>query len=240
MIKNSPRASGDAGPYADKLRNLHLEAWMTKQFSIDPVRSAVLILDYQSAIVSIYAGGQQEELLSRAAGVLAQARSCGLAVIYVQVGFRPNLPEISPRNLLLSAIKSSPRHQQLFQGADGAIHSAVAPEGDDIIITKRRVNAFVGTDLEMILRAKEIDTLIMFGIATSGVVLSTLLQAADADYRLFVIKDCCADLDQELSNCLVDKLFVRQAIVITASEFIDALGPRLKDSEGIERSESGE
>jgi nicotinamidase-related amidase len=197
---------------------------MSKQFLFDPARAAVLSIDYQSAIVSIYAGSQQEELLSRAASVLAQARSSGMAVLHVQVGFRPNLPEISPRNLLLGAIKSSPHHQQLFQGAAGAIHSAVAPEGDDIVITKHRVSAFTGTDLEMILRANDIDTLVMLGIATSGVVLSTLLQAADADYRLFVVRDCCADLDQELHTNLIDKLFVRQATVITANEFVDALG----------------
>jgi nicotinamidase-related amidase len=176
-------------------------------------------MDYQSAIVSIYAGPQQGELLTRAAAVLRRARQSGTLVIYVQVGFRPNLPEISPRNLLLSAIRDSPKRQQLFQGPAGAIHSAVAPEGDDIVVTKHRVSAFAGTDLEMILRAKGVDTLVLFGIATSGVVLSTLLEAADADYRLYVVRDCCADLDQELHACLVDKLFGRQATVITADEF---------------------
>ncbi|MBO0797428.1 MAG: cysteine hydrolase [Blastocatellia bacterium] len=172
-----------------------------------------------------YAGDKKEELVSRAARVLAQARSSGVTVIHIQVGFRPNLPEISPRNPVFSSIKSSPKHQQLFQGAAGAIHSTVAPAGDDIVITKHRISAFRGTDLEMILRAKDIDTLILFGIATSGVVLSTLLEAIDADYRMFVIEDCCADLDRELHACLMDKLFVRYATVISASEFVDALGP---------------
>jgi len=50
----------------------------------------------------------------------------------------------------------------------------------------------------MILRAKEIDTLVLFGIATSGVVLSTLLDASDADYRLIVVKDCCLDNDADV------------------------------------------
>ena len=63
------------------------------------------------------------------------------------------------------------------------------------------------------------------GIATSGVVLSTLLQAGDADYRLIVIKDACADLDQELHACLMEKLFVKHATVVTADEFVDACGP---------------
>ena len=69
-------------------------------------------------------------------------------------------------------------------------------------MTKHRVGAFAGTDLEMILRAGEIDTLMLLGIATSGVVLSTLLDAADADYRLAVVTDCCADRDAELDACL--------------------------------------
>lgn len=195
---------------------------MPAQLSLDPTRSAVLSMDYQTAIVSIYAK-DQEDLLARAASVLKRARSSRMAVIHVRVGFRPGFPEISPRNVLFGAIKNSVKHQQLFEGAAGAIHPAVAPEGDDITITKHRVSAFAGTDLDMILRAKDIDTLIMFGIATSGVVLSTALHAADTDYRLVVIKDCCADLDIEVHDCLVDKVFPRRATVVSAGEFLDAL-----------------
>lgn len=194
---------------------------MPNQFSFDPSRSAVLSMDLQTAIVSIYV--EDQELLSRAGNVLHRARDSGMCVIHVQVGFRPGLPEVSPRNLLLSAIKSSPKHQQLFQGPAAAIHPEVAPQQGDIVITKHRVDAFAGTDLEMVLRAKDIDTLVLFGIATSGVVLSTLLHAADADYRLAVIKDCCADRDLDVHDCLIDKVFPRQASVMTASEFVDAL-----------------
>lgn len=195
---------------------------MSAQFSFDAARSAVLSMDYQTGIVSIYAKGQ-ETMVARATSVLQKARLAGMLAIHVQVGFRPGLPEISSRNLLFGALKASPQHQRLFQGESGAIHSAVAPEGDDIVVTKHRVNAFAGTDLEMILRAKDIDTLVMFGIATSGVVLSTLLHASDSDYRVFVIKDCCADLDQELHTCLIDNLFPRRATVLTAEDFEGAL-----------------
>ena len=88
---------------------------------------------------------------------------------------------------------------------------------------KNRVSAFAGTDLDLLLRANGIDTLILFGIATSGVVRSTLVQAFDADYRLVVIKDCCADVDAELHSCLIDRFFSRIASVITTSEFAEAL-----------------
>ena len=175
---------------------------------IDAARTAVLSMDMQTAIVSIYTK-DQPDLVTSAAGVLRKARERGLSVFHVQVGFRPGLPEISTRNLLFSRIKNSVQHQQIFQGPGGAIHPAVAPEGEDIVITKHRISAFSGTDLDMVLRAKEIEILILFGIATSGVVLATLLDALDADYRLIVVKDCCADADPEVHHCLVEKLFPR-------------------------------
>ena len=196
---------------------------MPAQLSLDPARTAVLSMDLQTGIVSIYV--KDEQLLTRAANVLQHARAAGMRVIHVTVTFRLNLPEVSTRNRVLAAIKSSPQHQRLFQGPSAAIHPALGPEADDIVIIKHRVSAFPGTDLEMILRANNIENLVLFGIATSGVVLSTLREAADTDYRLVVIKDCCADLDQELHKCLLDKLFPTQADVLTASEFLSSLKP---------------
>jgi nicotinamidase-related amidase len=195
---------------------------MSPSLSLDTTRAAVLSMDLQAAIVSIYTKGDSE-LVARAADVLKEAREHGLTVIHIQVGFRPGLPEISLRNPLLCAIKNSIQHQRLFQGTAGAIHPAVAPQHEDILITKHRISAFAGTDLEMILRARDIDTLILFGIATSGVVLSTLLHASDADYRLFLVKDCCIDLDEEVHACLINKVFPRLATVLDANDYIEAL-----------------
>ena len=72
----------------------------------------------------------------------------------------------------------------------------------------------------MILRANDIDTLVLFGIATSGVVLSTLIEASDADYRLAVIGDCCADLDSALHDCLIQRFFPKRGSVFTSEGFI--------------------
>ncbi len=195
---------------------------MAIEVPLDPAHTAVLSMDMQTAIVSIYAGGD-DGLVMRAAEVLQQCRERRMTVIHVQVGFRPGLPEISSRNALFSAIRSSPQRQQLFQGDGGRIHPAVAPTGEDIVITKHRISAFTGTDLDMILRAKEIETLLMFGIATSGVVLSTLLDAVDADYRGVVVRDCCADQDAEVHAVLVEKFFPRRGSVVTAAELLEHL-----------------
>src|SRR5271170_2596625 len=194
---------------------------MSAAFPIDPARTAVLSLDCQAGIVSIYTKGDKDAFLERAAGVLNHARASNMTVIHVKVDFRPGLPEVSARNQLFGAIKASPQHQSLFQEPLGSIHPALAPADNEIIVTKHRISAFAGTDLAMILRVSDIDTLVLFGIATSGVVLSTLLEACDADFRLAVIKDCCADLDVDLHNALLAKLFPQRATVLSAADFVN-------------------
>ncbi|WP_158941434.1 isochorismatase family cysteine hydrolase [Granulicella sp. S190] len=193
---------------------------MSDAFRLDPARTAILSMDCQSAIVSIYTKNDQNAFLERAASVLNHARAADMTVIHVKVGFRPGLPEVSPHNKLFGAIKTSPQHQKIFEEPLGTIHPTLAPTETEIIITKHRVSAFTGTDLAMILRANHLDTLVLFGIATSGVVLSTLLEASDSDLRLVVIKDCCADLDTDLHNALIERLFPSRAIVLSAADFL--------------------
>ncbi len=196
---------------------------MSTRFPIYPAHTAILSMDCQTGIVSLYVKDDKDAFLNRASSALNHARSTRMTVIHVQVGFRPGLPEVSSRNLLSGAIKSSAQHQKLFQGPLGAIPPAIAPKEGEIIVTKHRVSAFAGTDLAMILRANDIDTLVLFGIATSGVVLSTLLEASDDDFRLAVIKDCCADLDSNLHDCLINRFFPpSRAAVLTVREFVEA------------------
>jgi nicotinamidase-related amidase len=188
----------------------------------DLSQTAVLSMDLQNAIVTHYVK-DQDDFLPRVAGVLKAARDRQMRIIHVQVGFRPGAPEISVRNQLFGAIKNSVQWQQIFQGPAGAIHPAVAPQPDEIVITKHRISAFAGTDLDMILRANDIDTLVLFGIVTSGVVLATLLHACDADYRLIVVKDCCTDQDPEVHDALTAKVFPRLATVLDANALLEAL-----------------
>ncbi len=185
--------------------------------SIDRARTAVLIMDYQSGIVGNFGGSDQAGLLQRTQAVLVAARAARIQVVYVVIGFRPGHPEISPRNSAFGGVKQS----GIFATGDpkAEIDSAVAPQAGDIIVTKRRVSAFSGSDLELVLRSNGIETLVLMGIATSGVVLSTVRQAADADYELVVLSDCCADRDPEVHRCLMEKVFPRQAKIMTGEAF---------------------
>ena len=195
---------------------------MADTFAIDPAHTAILSMDCQVGIVSIYTRDAKDAFLDRVASALNHARATGMTIIHIKVGFRPGLPEISSRNALFGAIKSSEQHQRLFQEPLGAIPDTIAPRGDEIVITKHRISAFSGTDLAMILRANDIDTLVLYGIATSGVVLSTLVEAADADYRLAVISDCCADLDSAIHDCLIQRFFPTRGSVFSSEGFIAA------------------
>ncbi len=183
---------------------------------LEPSRTALLIMDVQRQIVSRYPA-DSGSFLARVGKVAEAARSAGIQVIYVIVSFRPGYPEISPRNLSFTAIKGS------GQFVDDQVHEAVAPRPGEIVVVKRRVSAFSGSDLDLILRGHDINHLILTGIKTSGVVLSTLRQAADADYRLTVLSDCCLDNDAEVQSVLVGKIFPPQATVMTSESLIAAL-----------------
>jgi nicotinamidase-related amidase len=100
---------------------------------------------------------------------------------------------------------------------DTAIDPRVAPEPGDIIVRKTRVGAFSTTDLDEQLRARDITTLILAGISTSGVVLSTVRAAADLDYRVYVLEDACADTDPVVHETLTRRVYPRQCYVVTVA-----------------------
>jgi nicotinamidase-related amidase len=182
-------------------------------------RTALLVMDYQKGVVAML-GDKAAPFIERTAALIAAARAASVRVIYVVVGFRPGFPEISPRNQGFSTIKQSGRFDD---PSVSDVIDAVRPTDHEPTVTKRRVGPFGGTDLEVILRSQGIETLVLAGISTSGVVLSTVRHASDADYRLIIASDCCADTDQEVHTVLMTKVFPRQATVTTSDELIATL-----------------
>jgi nicotinamidase-related amidase len=174
-------------------------------------------MDVQTVVVDHY---PDPTYLPRLGEAISAARADGIPVIYVVVGFRPGFPEISTRNKMFGPLTRSTA--VVSSEATTQIHPDVAPEPGDIIVTKRRVSAFAGSDLEMVLRASGIDHLVLTGIATSGVVLSTVRQAADMDFALTVLSDGCLDADLEVHRVLTDKVFPRQADVTTVADWVAA------------------
>ena len=188
--------------------------------SLTAQTTAVLFMDFQHGIVARIPE-QADALLQRARTALDAARAAGAFVGYVRVGFRPGYPEVSERNLGFAALRGS--GFALLGNPDTQVVDALTPLESEPVVVKHRVGAFSGTELEILLRARKIDTLVLFGISTSGVILSTVRHAADHDYRIVVASDGCADFDPEVHRVLMEKVFPRQATVTTTSEIVGVL-----------------
>jgi nicotinamidase-related amidase len=185
----------------------------------DRPATALLVMDMENGIVERFG----DAVLEPAARAITAARDAGAPVIYVRVAFRAGHPEISPRNRTFGALRATGAMAEDDEST--AIHPAVAPEPGDVVVVKRRVSAFAGSDLDLVLRAGGIEHLALCGIATSGVVLSTLRQAADLDFGLTVLRDACADADDEVHRVLLEKVFPRQAEVVDVAAWAASLAP---------------
>jgi nicotinamidase-related amidase len=189
--------------------------------TLDKSKTVLLMADFHADGMGTNPIVQERQTFQRAREVLDAARNAGVFVAYIVVNFRTGYPEISDRNKTFSQRKSS----GLVPAKDpvSLIHSSVTPREGEPVIVKHRVNAFFGTDLDMVLRARGVDTLVLMGHATSGVILSTVRYAADADYRIVVVEDGCADQSPEVHQMLMERVFPRQADVVGSSELVAAL-----------------
>jgi nicotinamidase-related amidase len=177
---------------------------------IDPMRSALLVMDYQNGVVGRIADA--EDLLARAAETIALVRARGGQIGYVRVGFADGE---APAGTMGRRIGAGAALAGFHADASGTqIHETVAPRDGDIVVRKTRVGPFGTTDLDAQLRERGIDTLLLAGISTSGVVLSAVRDGHDRDYRLVVISDLCADPDPEVHDFLIERIFPRQTEVI--------------------------
>jgi nicotinamidase-related amidase len=178
--------------------------------------TALLVMDVQDAIVKNLS--DSSTLLHNINNAIQKARANNMPVIYIVVGFRIGYPEVSPHNKGFTALRNGGRvldNEEAYR-----VDISIAPEAGDVVIIKKRVSAFTGSDLEVVLRSMGIRHIVLSGIATSGVVLSTLREAADKDYEITVIADCCADADEEVHRVLTTKVFPRQAEVVTAEQWL--------------------
>jgi len=173
-------------------------------------------MDFQNGIVERLG---QPSVIEAARQAVDTARTAGIPVMFVRVAFRPGYPEAAATNAVFATIGQAGNAMTEDHPAT-QISIALAPRSDEPIVLKRRVSAFSSSDLDVLLRAAGADTLILAGISTSGVVLSTLRQAADLDYRLTVLSDACGDPDAEVHRVLTEKVFPRQARVTTTGEWI--------------------
>lgn len=182
---------------------------------LDSKNTAFLTLDLQAGILANMPN--PETCVANAAKAVTFARKHKFHLIHVGLGFSEGHPEIpdfeSPflavkqNNLFVKGTPSAAFHPAIFQPAD-------------LVVYKQRVSAFSENHLQMTLRARHIEHLVFFGVATSGIVLSTLRQGFDLDFRSVILADACYDRDAEVHRVLTEKVFPRQARVLATDDFI--------------------
>jgi nicotinamidase-related amidase len=188
---------------------------------IDPRSTALLVMDYQPGILDLLDDAQSDELLARAKQAIELARARDMQVGYVRVAFADaDYQDVPATSRMGARIASSGRALHADSPAT-AVHPDIAPQPQDIVVRKTRVGAFSTTDLDSQLRARGIDTLILAGISTSGVILSTVRDAHDRDYRLLVLADACADPQPGVHEFLIEQILPRQADAIELGDLDD-------------------
>jgi nicotinamidase-related amidase len=178
--------------------------------------TALLILDFQVGI-----GDQPyaKSAAQRAAAALKAGRAAGVPVVFSKVKFRSGYRDIAESNKAFALIKM----KNLFPPDASKLISILEPGHDEIVVDKDRYCAFSGNDLKAVLRSGGIKHLVMAGVSTSGVILSTFTLAADEDYSMTILSDACADPKISLHEELMTNLFPRSATVVTVDQWIASL-----------------
>lgn len=167
------------------------------------------------------------KVLPHISDTIKAARSNKIPVIYIVIGFRKGYPEINFNNKAFSAIKE---RKLPFDNEEAyRVDASITPESNEPVLIKKRFSAFTGSELDLVLKSQNINHIVLTGISTSGVVLSTVREAGDKDYKITVLEDCVNDSDQEIHNVLITKIFPRQADVISHKDWIDSINKILSN-----------
>jgi nicotinamidase-related amidase len=196
---------------------------VTDQPPLDPTRTVLLVMDYQVGLVGRLPDA--DALLERMAATVADVRTRGGHIGWVRVGFDDADFDAIPASSVMARIATPDRRAALHADApETQVHDRLSPQPHDISVRKTRVGAFTTTDLDQQLRDRGVNTLILAGISTSGVVLSTVREAMDRDYQIVVLGDASADPEPDTHAFLTSTIFPRYATVIDVSDLPELWG----------------
>lgn len=200
------------------------------EITIDPARTALLLLHWQNDIAapSGKTAGEMPKRLAAAHTIehmqaaLKATREKGMLVIYVNAGHRPGYPEIAARPFPLAA--SLIEAGVLVRDTWGAeVLEQLKPLPDEIAIYNYSSSGFCYTELDIILRNKGITDLVLTGLATNWVVESTAREGANRGYFIYALKDCCNAMSDEVHNWTLTKVLPPLGAVLDSEAYIAAL-----------------
>ncbi len=198
---------------------------------LDLDRTALVLLDYQNYNVhpdgywASVTPGLVERVgpaLGRTAQALAAARASGICVVHVQNAWRQGHPDINPHTPWQADAKAAGRSTEGSWGIE--FFEPLAPIDGELIVRKRAVSGFAGTDLDRLLRLHDVSTVVIAGIITNFAAEGTARDASDRGYRVVVLGDCCESITDEMHAFALTEILPVVGEVVGAGDFARAVG----------------
>ena len=179
---------------------------------------ALVVIDLQKGIVARQAAPHSSaDVVLRSARLADAFRSKGLPVVLVHVAFAPD------RSDALKQPVDAPNPPSQPPPDWSEFVPQIGPRDQDIIITKRQWGAFYGTDLDLQLRRRGVDTIVLCGIATNFGVESTARDAWERNYQIIFAEDAMSGLDADSHAFSIKKIFPRLGRVQSTDEIVSTL-----------------
>ena len=204
--------------------------------TIDPNKTALLYFD----VLNVYYRNQNHEIKSKSLeGVIKNAvllrdgaLEAGIPIFYAKADHRADGLDtdllLTDTDMRLNPWKDPERLGKQVPAAshgswEAEIIEEIAPEPSDTLIDKHRWSAFYQTHLELSLRARGIDTILLSGGSTEVGVASTAYGARDMGLNLIIVRDACSSSYPEIQEMLMDKVFPRMGRVRTTQQALEMI-----------------
>jgi ureidoacrylate peracid hydrolase len=169
---------------------------------VDPRHTAVMVIDVQNCFCDFEMIPAAEAMLPRLSAFIETARRFAVPLIFTQVV----QTDETDTEVWQSLYERSPGFRNMCRpGSHGAdYHPRFRPEPDDTALVKHRYSAFIGTPLEMMLRARGVKTVVLTGLTTDCCVGSTARDAFQRDFHAVMVEDCTADATETAQKAALD------------------------------------
>lgn len=196
---------------------------------IDRARTALVLLDYQN--YNVHPDGYWAQAVpgsaeraapavARTAEVLTAARSAGITIVHVQHAWRGGHPDVNPHTPWQVDAKAAGRSTEGTWGIEFV--DALTPCAGELVVRKRAVSGFAGTELDRLLHIHDISTLVIAGIVTNFAAEGTARDASDRGYRVIVLADCCESVTDEMHEFAITQILPAISEVVRAGDFVGA------------------
>ncbi len=189
--------------------------------TLNPTRCAFLAMDFQHDILAVTPQYREKHLLETVTRVLDAARHTSATIVYITVSFRDDYADAPAHSPLFQAEKA--RGVMKVGSPGAAICEKLTPQTGDLVINKHGVDPFNSTHLANVLRARDVETLVLMGVWTNYVVEATARTGADSGFRIIVVTDGCASDTKDHHQFFVTQILPMLGTAATASDVIAAL-----------------